>query len=66
MGVTRELARTPQSDGTPRYRAVVLDCEMVSTISGLNEVIIVSLVDYVTKKVLMDTLVQPGHRVSNW
>jgi len=66
MDMTRKLARTPQSDGTPRYKAVVLDCEMVSTVAGLNEVIIVSLVDYVRKEVLMDTYVQPSHKVSNW
>ena len=66
MGMYSELARTPQPDGSPKYKAVVLDCEMVSTIAGLSEVIIVSLVDYITKKVLMDTFVQPGHKVSNW
>jgi len=66
MGITRKLARTPQPDGTSKYKAVVLDCEMACTVGGLNEVIIVSLVDYVKKELLMDTYVQPGHKVSNW
>lgn len=62
----RGIVHTPRPDGSLRYKAVVLDCEMVGTNVGLTEVVIVSMVDYVTKRVLLDTFVQPKHRVSNW
>ncbi|KAG9244855.1 ribonuclease H-like domain-containing protein [Calycina marina] len=67
MDVMSRLARTPiQVARETKYRAVVLDCEMVSTVGGMSEVVIVSVIDYFTGNVLLDTYVKPKNRVTNW
>jgi DNA polymerase III epsilon subunit-like protein len=65
----RLLAKCP-----PRLKenraAVVLDCEMVGSIMGRNviisELVRLCAVDFLTGEVLIDTFVNPEHRVVQW
>lgn len=50
----------------PKFKAVVLDCEMAGVTRGRAEAICISAVDYFTGAVLLDKLVWPSERVVNW
>ena len=66
----RTLASSPAaSPQRPKFQAITLDCEMagVKGARGLrNEVILVCAVDYFTGAVLLNKLVNPSERVSDW
>src|ERR1700709_1274014 len=50
----------------PKFEAVVLDCEMAGVAGGASEVISICAVDYLTGAVLLDKLVCPTGKVTNW
>jgi DNA polymerase III epsilon subunit-like protein len=51
----------------PKRSAVALDCEMVSVgDNNESEIARISAIDYLTGEILIDTLVQPLQRVTNW
>ncbi|GAB1318198.1 hypothetical protein MFIFM68171_08408 [Madurella fahalii] len=61
--------RTPRCNPlVPKRKAVVLDCEMVGTSSSRSddEVVALSLIDFFTGETLVDTLVKPALRVTDW
>ena len=49
-----------------KRRALALDCEMVGLSEGRDELARLSVVDFLTGEVLMDQLVVPTERVTNW
>ena len=49
-----------------KRRALALDCEMVGLSGGRDELARLSVVDFLTGEVLMDQLVVPTERVTNW
>ncbi|KAI9767185.1 MAG: hypothetical protein M1839_004604 [Geoglossum umbratile] len=51
---------------TKRREAVALDCEMVGVIGGSTEVALLSVVDYLTGEVLVNSLVSPTKPVTSW
>lgn len=55
--------RTPVATRIPKSRAVVVDCEMAGVLNGGNEVIQVCMTDYVTGKVLLNSLVNPTQKI---
>jgi DNA polymerase III epsilon subunit-like protein len=70
---TRDTARyttfknTPGSSiSQPKFKAVVLDCEMAGVAGGASEVISICAVDYLTGAVLLNKLVCPAGKVTNW
>ncbi|KAJ5463978.1 ExonucleaseRNase T/DNA polymerase III [Penicillium sp. IBT 31633x] len=54
------------SDGLPKRRAIVLDCEMVQVEAGRRELAFLTAIDFLTGEVLVDNYVQPRSRVVNW
>ncbi|KAJ5375713.1 Exonuclease RNase T/DNA polymerase III [Penicillium concentricum] len=63
-GHFRQVPRS--SDGLPKRRAIVLDCEMVQVEAGRRELAFLSAIDFLTGKVLIDNYVQPKTKVVNW
>lgn len=63
-GHFRQVPRS--SDGLPKRRAIVLDCEMVQVEAGRRELAFLSAIDFLTGEVLIDNYVQPKSRVVNW
>lgn len=52
---------------TPKSAAIVLDCEMVGTVSvGNDELVHITAVDFLTGRVLLDSLVQPVPIITDW
>lgn len=71
--ITKKLYTPPENshspeprEGTPKIRAVALDCEMVATNSNLSELVRLTAIDYLTSEVLIDALVKPKETVINW
>ena len=63
----RELALSPAPlPKKPKFKAVVLDCEMAETTHFKNKVILVCAVDYFTGAVLLEKLVNPSAPIRNW
>jgi hypothetical protein len=56
----------PPCNGAPKRRVVVLDCEMAGLRGGGCEVVLLCAVDYLTGKVLINTLVHPSRKVLDW
>ena len=56
----------PNSSSIPKRRAVALDCEMAGLSNGMDEVIVLSAVDYLTGEILINTLVRPRERIMDW
>ncbi|KAK5991865.1 RNA exonuclease 3 [Cladobotryum mycophilum] len=52
-------------DGTKR-QAVVLDCEMAGIQGGFGELIKLSVVDFLTGEILIDSLVEPSAPIVQW
>ena len=50
----------------PKFRAVVLDCEMAGVAGGANEAVSICAVDYLTGAVLLNKLVCPTGKVISW
>ncbi|KAK0382727.1 hypothetical protein NLU13_9823 [Sarocladium strictum] len=50
----------------PKFRAIVLDCEMGMTAGGYNELIHLAIIDFFSGKVLVDQLVNPSTQITNW
>ncbi|KAJ5173622.1 Exonuclease RNase T/DNA polymerase III [Penicillium coprophilum] len=63
-GHFRQVPRS--SDGLPKRRAIVLDCEMVQVEAGRRELAFLSAIDFLTGEVLIDNYVQPKTKVVNW
>jgi hypothetical protein len=63
-GHFRQVPRS--SDGLPKRRAIVLDCEMVQVEAGRRELAFLCAIDFLTGEVLIDNYVQPKTRVVNW
>ncbi|KAJ5699373.1 hypothetical protein N7536_002386 [Penicillium majusculum] len=64
---TGHFRQVPRStDGFPKRRAIVLDCEMVQVEAGRRELAFLSAIDFLTGEVLIDNYVQPKSRVVNW
>ena len=55
-----------QNPQAPKRGAVALDCEMVGIVRGKQEVARISAIDVLTGEVLIDTLVQPTQKVTDW
>lgn len=47
-------------------RAVVLDCEMAGSRAGKNELIKISLLDFASGEVLIDSFVNPSTQILDW
>ncbi|KAI5848350.1 ribonuclease H-like domain-containing protein [Tricharina praecox] len=61
------FARTPVPiHGCFKRRAVVIDCEMGGDQFGQSELILLSVVDFFTGEVLVDSLVDPSTAVTDW
>jgi DNA polymerase III epsilon subunit-like protein len=60
--------RTPAYDPmNPKRSAVALDCEMVGVGDNKDsEIARISAIDYLTGEILIDTLVEPLQRVTDW
>ncbi|WQF84080.1 Putative ribonuclease H-like superfamily, exonuclease, RNase T/DNA polymerase III [Colletotrichum destructivum] len=57
----------PDTDSSkPKFAAIVLDCEMAGTVEGQNELIHLTLVDFVSGDVLQNCLVNPSKPIRNW
>ncbi|OQE16329.1 hypothetical protein PENFLA_c028G03742 [Penicillium flavigenum] len=63
-GHFRQVPRS--SDGLPKRRAIVLDCEMVQVEGGRRELAFLSAIDFLTGEILIDNYVQPKLKVVNW
>lgn len=50
----------------PKRKAVALDCEMVGVGGNWSEVGRISAVDVLTGEIILDALVEPATRVTNW
>lgn len=48
------------------YAALVIDCEMVGLEGGVADLVRVSVIDFLTGHVVLDSLVQPTGRVTDW
>lgn len=49
-----------------KHQAVVIDCEMVTLSSNINELAFISAVDFVSGEVLINNFVRPSANVKNW
>ncbi|KAI1345680.1 ribonuclease H-like domain-containing protein [Xylaria sp. FL0043] len=54
---------SPPPSAEPKFRAVVIDCEMVGVVGGAGEVVSVCAADFVTGAVLVNRLVRPGQQI---
>ncbi|KAI0506513.1 ribonuclease H-like domain-containing protein [Xylaria bambusicola] len=52
--------------GFKTYAALVIDCEMVELEDHVQDLVSVSVVDFLSGSVVLNTLVQPVGRVKNW
>jgi len=60
------LAAPPPLPGLPKRWAVVLDCEMCGADFNRSELILLSVVDFFTAEVLINSLVKPSVPVMSW
>ncbi|KAI0531898.1 ribonuclease H-like domain-containing protein [Xylaria digitata] len=49
-----------------RYAALVVDCEMVAIENNMQDLVSISVVDFLTGNVVLNSLVQPTARVRDW
>ncbi|TVY41248.1 RNA exonuclease [Lachnellula occidentalis] len=59
-----DYRKTPAPSAEPKFRAVVLDCEMAGIASGAGEVILLCATDYVTGAVLLNRYVNPSEKIT--
>lgn len=59
----KDFRPTPAASAEPKFRAVVIDCEMAGVPSGASEVVLVCATDFVTGAVLVNRLVCPSERI---
>jgi len=59
-------ATPPACIHKPTFRAVTLDCEMAGVTGGQNELILLCVADYFTGAILLNRLVSPTQRVTDW
>ncbi|KAJ5161238.1 Exonuclease RNase T/DNA polymerase III [Penicillium capsulatum] len=52
--------------GLRKYKSVAIDCEMVTVVSGSNEVAFLSAVDCLTGAILINNYVLPSSKVLSW
>jgi RNA exonuclease 1 len=60
-----EFHQTPPKFSTSSHVAVAIDCEMGLSATGESKVIRISLIDYFTAEILIDTLVWPEEVITN-
>ncbi|KAH8175139.1 exonuclease domain-containing protein [Sarocladium implicatum] len=63
-GLLRHLPEPLPSQ--PKFRAVVVDCEMGRTASGHNELIRLAVIEFLSGRVLVDRLVRPSTPIADW
>ena len=61
--ITNVPAHNPND---PKRRAIVLDCEMVCIGHNTSALARLSVIDYLTNDLLIDKLVEPLHKVTDW
>lgn len=59
-------ASPPPSSQHPKFRAVVLDCEMAGAVGGMDELVAVSAVEYLTGSIILNVLVAPVKKIRDW
>lgn len=65
--VTGTLRRLPEPTlSQPKYKAVVIDCEMGMTASGHNELTHLTIIELFSGKPLVDQLVNPSTPITDW
>lgn len=63
----REYSLSPPSEITlPKRKAVVLDCEMVGIRGGRSELVNLTLIDFITGELLINSLVKPRVPIVDW
>jgi len=60
----QDFRKTPTASGEPKFRAVVLDCEMAGIAGGAGEAILLCVTDYVTGAVLLNRFVCPREKIT--
>ncbi|KAI2624486.1 ribonuclease H-like domain-containing protein [Xylaria nigripes] len=66
---SRTARSPPESDPnsrTRKYAALVIDCEMVELVDHVSDLVRISVVDFITGDVLLNTLVKPVGAVKQW
>jgi hypothetical protein len=53
-------------DGEQKRASVALDCEIISTTHNKNEPVSLTVIDYLTGEILIESLTKPEHRVVHW
>lgn len=56
----------PSSNSATKEWAVLLDCEMAGAVGGRDEVIRITIVDFLSGKTLLDSLVNPSTPIADW
>ncbi|KAF2964501.1 hypothetical protein GQX73_g9050 [Xylaria multiplex] len=56
----------PRAGRRGKYAALVIDCEMVAIEDNVQDLVSVSVVDFLTGRVVLNSLVQPTGRVRDW
>lgn len=49
-----------------KYAAIVLDCEMAGAVGGQNELIQITIIEFLSGRVLLNRLVNPSRPIKNW
>lgn len=63
----KSFVHTPvRKPGVSKRLAVALDCEMVRIGHNVSELARLSVIDYLTSEILIDTLVEPLNKVTDW
>ncbi|KAJ5123930.1 Exonuclease RNase T/DNA polymerase III [Penicillium bovifimosum] len=60
----RQVPRS--SDGLPKRRAIVIDCEMVRMNLGQRDIAFLTAIDFLTGSVLINNYVKPDGQVVDW
>ncbi|KAM0262931.1 hypothetical protein ACHAQJ_001524 [Trichoderma viride] len=56
----------PRHSAMTKRHAVVIDCEMAENLEGLDELISLCAIDFLTGKTLIHSIVVPSQRITNW
>lgn len=66
-GIKNQTAIAPYSNPSePKRKAVALDCEMAGVGNGESEIISISVVDFFSGQVLINSLVKPQQPIIEW
>lgn len=64
--LTKPIAAPTHSISASKRCVIALDCEMVNIRRTASELARLSAIDFLTGEILIDTLVQPCHTVTDW